>query len=109
MADGFDLQGMMQAAQRMQQELMRAQEGLTHVKVDASSGGGMVTVVVNGKMEVLEVRIDPACVDPKDVGMLQDLVLAATNQALVKAKAAAEQALAKVTGGMNIPGMPGMF
>jgi nucleoid-associated protein EbfC len=104
-----DLNGLMQAAQAMQQNLMRAQEELATKKVEASSGGGMVTAVVNGRLDLVEVRLDPNVVDPKDVGMLQDLVVAAVNQALTKAKALAQEELAKVTGGMSMPGMPQLF
>lgn len=104
-----DIGGLMQAAQKMQLEIQRVQGELASKQVEASAGGGMVTVVASGAMEVLSVRIDPAVVDPRDVGMLQDLVIAAVNQALVKAKELAQRELAQVTGGMNIPGMPSMF
>jgi nucleoid-associated protein EbfC len=104
-----DLGGLMEAAQRMQQELTRVQDELGTKKVEASAGGGMVTVAVNGRMEIVEVRIDAAVVDPKEVGMLQDLVRAAVNQALERAKAMAQQEMAKVTGGMSIPGMPNLL
>ncbi len=100
-----DLGGLMEAAQRMQREMERVQEQLEHVRVEASAGGGMVTAVVNGKMEVLSLRIDPSVVDPKDIGMLQDLVAAAVNQALAKAKTVAQDELAKVTGGLQVPGL----
>jgi nucleoid-associated protein EbfC len=112
MGDDFkmpDLGGLMQAAQRMQQDLQRAQSDLEQKRVEASAGGGMVTAVVNGRLDLLELRIDPTCVDPKDVGMLQDLVVAAVNQALTKAKAMAQAELAKVTGGLSVPGMPQLF
>src|SRR5262245_26046065 len=99
-----DLNGLMQAAQKMQREMERVQEQLEHVRVEASAGGGMVTAVVNGKMEVVSLRIDPSVVDPKDIGMLQDLVAAAVNQALGKAKTVAQEELAKVTGGLSVPG-----
>ena len=104
-----DLGGLMQAAQRMQADLARVQEELGSKQVEAAAGGGMVAVVMNGRMEVLAVRIDAAVVDPKDVGMLQDLVRAAVNQAFVRAKAMAQEELAKVTGGLALPGMPGML
>ena len=100
-----DLGGLMEAAQRMQREMQRVQDQLEHVKVEASSGGGMVTAVVNGKLEVLALRIDASVVDPKDIAMLQDLVAAAVNQALAKAKQVAQDELAKVTGGLNVPGL----
>ena len=100
-----DLGGLMEAAQKMQREMERVQEQLEHVRVEASAGGGMVTAVVNGKMEVISLRIDPSVVDPKDIGMLQDLVAAAVNQALAKAKNVAQDELAKVTGGLSVPGL----
>jgi nucleoid-associated protein EbfC len=104
-----DLGGLMQAAQRMQRELARVQEELGSLRVEASAGGGMVTVVANGRMEIVEIKIDPSVVDPKDVAMLQDVVTAAVNQALAKSKEMAQGELAKVTGGMSVPGLSGMF
>ncbi len=101
-----DLGGLMQAAQRMQEELQRVQQDLEHKRVEAGAGGGMVTAVVNGRLELLELKLDASVVDPKDLGMLQDLVVAAVNQALTKAKAMSQAELAKVTGGLSIPGMP---
>jgi nucleoid-associated protein EbfC len=101
-----DLGGLMQAAQRMQEDLQRAQRDLEDKKVEATAGGGMVTAVVNGRLDLIEVKIDTSVVDPKDVGMLQDLVVAAVNQALQKAKAMAQEELAKVTGGLSLPGLP---
>jgi hypothetical protein len=105
-----DLGGLMQAAQNMQREMQRVQEGLASKQVEAAAGGGMVTVVANGQLQVLSVKIDPAVVDPKDIGMLQDLVTAAVNQALTKAKDLAQAEMAKVTGGLaGMPGLPSLF
>lgn len=104
-----DLGGLMEAAQRMQREMQRVQEELAGKHVEASAGGGMVTVVANGRMEVVSVKIDASVVDPKDVGMLQDLVTAAVNQALVKARDLAQAEIARITGGMSMPGMPQLF
>jgi hypothetical protein len=101
--------GLLEAAQRMQQDLAKAQEELAGKRVEASAGGGMVVAVVTGKLELVELRIEAAVVDPKDVGMLQDLVVAAVNQALGKAKAMAQAEMAKLTGGMQLPGMPQLF
>jgi nucleoid-associated protein EbfC len=101
-----DLGGLMQAAQKMQEDLSRAQRDLETKTVEASSGGGMVTAVVSGRMDLVSVKIDASVVDPKDTGMLQDLIVAAVNQALGKAKAMAQAELAKATGGLSIPGMP---
>ena len=102
-----DLGGLMEAAQRMQQEMQKVQSELGNKRVEASAGGGMVTAVVNGNLELVTLRLDASVVDPKDLGMLQDLVVAAVNQALQKAKDLAQGELAKVTGGMNIPGLTG--
>jgi len=104
-----DLGGLMEAAQRMQREIQRVQEELGEKRVEASAGGGMVTVIANGRMEIVQIRIEPSVIDPKDVGMLEDLLTAAVNQAVAKAKELAQQELAKVTGGMNVPGMPSLF
>ena len=101
-----DLGNLMQAAQRMQADLQRAQSDLAQKKVEATAGGGMVTAVVTGALEVVALKIDPSVVDPKDVGMLQDLVVAAVGQALAKAKQLQQEEMAKVTGGMSLPGMP---
>jgi len=98
---------MMKQVQKMQQEMARIQEELGNKTVEASSGGGMVTVVANGHQEVLELRIDPQAVDPDDVEMLQDMVLVAVNEALRKSRDLAAQEMAKVTGGLQIPGLPG--
>jgi hypothetical protein len=104
-----DLGGLMQAAQKMQKDMARIQEELAGKTVEAAVGGGMVTCVVNGEMQVVSVKIDPQVVDPKDIGMLQDLVTSAINQGLEKAKAMANAEMQKVAGGLSLPGMPGMF
>jgi DNA-binding YbaB/EbfC family protein len=101
-----DLGGLMQAAQRMQEDLQRAQRDLETKKVEATAGGGMVTAVVSGRLDLVSIKIDASVIDPKDTGMLQDLVVAAVNQALTKAKAMAQAELAKATGGLSLPGMP---
>lgn len=104
--------GLLKQAQKMQQEMERIQNELATIKIEGSAGGGMVTAVANGSQELLEIKIDPEVVDPKDVEMLEDLVLAAVNQALEKAKSRAESEMAKATGGMmpNLGGfkLPGM-
>jgi len=96
---------MMKQAQKMQAKIMKIQEEMGERSVEASSGGGMVTVTANGKQEILSIRIEPEVVDPEDVEMLQDLVAAAVNEALKKAQEMMAEEMAKVTGGMNIPGM----
>ncbi|HKA92119.1 MAG TPA: YbaB/EbfC family nucleoid-associated protein [Haliangiales bacterium] len=103
------LSGLLEAAQRMQKDLAKAQEDLAQKRVEASAGGGMVVAVVTGKLELVELKIEATVVDPKDIGMLQDLVVAAVNQALAKAKSMAQAELSKLTGGMQLPGMPNLF
>ena len=106
-----NIQQLMQLGQQMQAKMTELQESLESRRVSASSGGGMVTVTVDGKGTVKQVQIDPTCVDPRDVEMLEDLVLAAVSEAQVKAQGDYEQEVKKVTGGlpMNIPGLPKLF
>ena len=92
-------------AQQMQQRLAKVQEELEHETVEASAGGGAVTVVINGKQQFQSITIDPAAVDPQDVAMLEDLVLAAVNEAMDKAQQLAAGRMGAITGGMNIPGL----
>jgi len=96
---------MLKQAQQLQQRLIQAQEALDQETVEASVGGGAVTVTASGKQKVLKITIDPAAVDPQDVPMLEDLVLAAVNEAMDKAQELASQRLGAITGGMNIPGL----
>jgi hypothetical protein len=81
------------------------QEELGKKQVEASAGGGMVTAVVSGKQQLLDLKIDPAAVDPEDVEMLQDLVTAAVNEAIKQSQQMASEEMSKITGGMNIPGL----
>ena len=99
---------MMRQVQQMQAEMAKAQEELKQATVEASAGGGMVTVKVSGELEILEVRIDPAGVDPDDVELLQDMVQAATNEALRSAQELAASKMGAVTGGLGGLGLPGM-
>jgi DNA-binding YbaB/EbfC family protein len=92
-------------AMQMQQDMARVQAELETLTVEGSAGGGVVKATVNGKQELVELVIDPAVVDPEDVEMLQDLVLAAVREALDQAKAVAEQKVGQVTGGLRIPGL----
>jgi len=92
---------MMRQVQQMQAEMEKAQEGLKHESVEASAGGGMVTVKVSGELEVLELRIDPEAVDPEDVELLQDMVQAAVNEAVRAAQELAANKLGAVTGGLG--------
>ncbi len=92
---------MMRQVQQMQAEMEKAQESLKHETVEASAGGGMVTVKVSGELEVLELRIDPEAVDPEDVELLQDMVQAAVNEAVRSAQELAANKLGAVTGGLG--------
>jgi DNA-binding YbaB/EbfC family protein len=102
---GFDLGAMMQQAQQLQEQMLKAQDEAKLKTVEASAGGGMVTVTITGGLEVRSIKIDPACIDPKDPAMLQDLIIAAMNQAIAKAQELQAGAMSSVTGGLNIPGL----
>jgi len=99
---------MMKQVQKMQKEISRLQQQLEERTVEATAGGGVVKVTVNGKQEVLEVELAPEVVDPEDIEMLQDLIIAATNEALREAQDMVNREMAKITGGLNIPGLPGL-
>jgi nucleoid-associated protein EbfC len=92
-------------AQVMQNKISKLQEEVGRRTVEAAAGGGMVTVTANGAQEILSIKIDPAVVNPEDVDMLQDLVLAAVNEAMKKAGDMMKDEMAQVTGGIKIPGM----
>lgn len=96
---------MMRQAQMMQRKMSQLQEELKTREVEASAGGGMVSVKATGGQEILEVKIDPTVVEGGDVEMIQDLVLAATNEALKKAREMMEEEMGQITGGMKIPGL----
>lgn len=102
---GDGLGDIMKQAQKMQKDMMRIQEELASKTIEASSGGGMVTVVVNGRQELISIAIEKDIVDPGDVEMLQDLVLAAINEGLAKSQEMVREEMLKVTGGLNIPGL----
>jgi DNA-binding YbaB/EbfC family protein len=99
------LGNIMKQAQLMQQKMARIQQELETRQVEASSGGGMVTAVVNGKQQLQSLKIEPSVVDPEDVEMLQDLVMAAVNEAVKKSQDMMQEEMGKVTGGLNIPGL----
>ncbi len=99
---------MMKQIKLMQQKMQKLQEELAEKTVEGSAGGGMVTAVVNGKQELLEIKIDKEVVDPEDVEMLQDLIVAAVNQALKKSQEMMNEEMAKLTGGLGI-NIPGLF
>jgi nucleoid-associated protein EbfC len=99
---------MLRQVQQMQAEMAKAQEQLKHEVVEASAGGGMVTVKVTGDLEIQEIKIDPGAVDPEDVDMLQDMVLAATNEAIRSAQELAANRMGGLTGGLGDLGLPGL-
>jgi len=99
------LGNIMKQAQQMQAKMARVQQELEQKEVEATAGGGMVTARVNGKQELLELKIEKDVVDPEDVEMLQDLVMAAVNEAIKQSQKMIQEEMGKVTGGMNIPGL----
>lgn len=101
------LSNIMKQAQQMQERVKKLQEEAGAKTVEASSGGGMVTVVANGRQEVLSIKIDPSVADPNDIEMLQDLVAAAVNEALRKSQNLMKEEMGKLTAGMGLP--PGLF
>ena len=103
-----NLNQMMKQVQQMQAEMAKAQEELKSEVVEASAGGGMVTVKVTGELELLEVRIDPEAVDPEDVELLQDMIQAAVNEAMRSAQELMSSRLGAATGGLGGLGLPGM-
>ena len=105
MPGGMNQAAMMKQAQKMQQEMLRMQEEMENKTWSATAGGGMVTATVNGKHEVVALEIKPDAVDPDDVEMLQDMVIAAVNEAMRTADAEAAQNMSRLTGGLNLGGM----
>jgi len=103
--DRMRMNNMMKQAQRMQKQMMEIQEELANRTVEATVGGGMVAVVANGQQDILSIRIDPEVVDPNDIEMLQDLILAAVNEAHRKAQELMNDEMGKLTGGLKIPGL----
>ena len=96
---------MMQQAQKLQAQLSKAQEELGNMTMEASSGGGAVTVIVNGQQKIQSVKISPEVVNPEDVELLEDMVLTAVSEAIAKSQEAAAKHLGGLTGGLKIPGL----
>jgi DNA-binding YbaB/EbfC family protein len=105
MPGGMNQAAMMKQAQKMQQEMLRMQEEMENKTYTAKAGGGMVSATVNGKHEVVDLQINPEAVDPDDVEMLQDMVIAAVNEAMRTADAEAANNMSRLTGGMNLGGL----
>ena len=97
--------GMLKQVQKMQKKMMQVQEQLEQQRVEGSAGGGMVTVVANGRQDIIEIKIHPDVVNPDDIEMLEDLVLAAVNQAQQRAQEMMNQEMGELTGGLQIPGL----
>lgn len=106
---GMNQAAMMKQVQKMQQEMMKAQEEMENKTYTATTGGGVVSATVNGKHEVTALTIDPEAVDPDDVEMLQDMVIAAVNEAMRSAESDAAASMSKLTGGMNLGGLGSLF
>jgi len=105
MPGGFDVNALMKQAQKMQSEMLQAQESLKDEMVEASAGGGMVKVKMGGDLVLREIVIDPEAVDPEEAEMLAEMVQAAVNEALRAAQALAESKMGGITGGLGLPGM----
>lgn len=104
---GMNMNNLMKQAQKMQKQMAEAQEALAEKTLEMTSGGGAVKIVISGKKEVQEIKINPEVVDPEDVEMLEDLILSAVNEAIRQADEMVNNEMAKITGGMG--GMGGMF
>lgn len=102
---GKNMKDLMKQAQKMQQEMMKSQEELENKIFEASAGGGMVKIEMNGKYELKSIKLDPEAVDPEDVEMLEDLILAALQEAHGKVSESSNETMGKLTGGMKIPGL----
>lgn len=100
-----NMQGIVRQAQKMQNQIAKVQSGFANKKVEASTGGGVVTAVVSGEQKLLDIKIDRSVVDPDDVEVLQEMIVGAINQAMESAEKMVNSEIEKVTGGFNIPGL----
>jgi len=105
MGGGMNPQAMLKQAQKMQKQMQEIQAQAEEETVETTAGGGMVTVEISGGLEIKRLEIDPEAVDPEDVEMLQDMIIAAVNQGISEAQAMVNEKMSSVTGGMNIPGL----
>ncbi len=103
----MDIQYLMRQAKKLEKAMADAKEKLSELAVEAESGGGLVKVAMNGKCEITRLTVDPKAVDPADKALLEDLVTAAVNAAVEKARAAADEHMQKATGGIKLPGIAG--
>lgn len=102
---GASMNKMIKQAKKVQEQIAKMQEELQEREIEASAGGGVVNVVVNGKQEIRSIKISPEVVDPEDVEMLEDLIMAAINEGIRKSQDMVSTEMAKITGGLNIPGL----
>ena len=100
---------MLKQVQKMQEDMANLQEDLDAREYTATSGGGMISVTINGKHEITELKINPDAIDPEEPEMLEDLITVAINEAIATATKTSEDEMGAITGGLNIPGMPGLF
>ncbi len=100
-----NMSGIMKQAQKLQSKMKKMQEELAEKTVEATAGGGMVKAVANGSQQILSIRLEKEVVDPEDIEMLQDMILAAVNDALNKSQQMVSDEMSKITGGLNIPGL----
>ena len=104
-----DMGSLMNLAQKLQGDVTKMQDNLANMTCEGSVGGGMVTATVNGRYERVDLKIEKDVVDPNDMDMLRDLIIAGVNQAMTNMRAKAQEEMSKLTGGLNIPGMPNLF
>ena len=102
---GANMNNMMKQVKKMQEQMEKAQQDIEENEFESTSGGGVVSATVNGKKEVIAIKIDPDVIDPEDVEMLEDLIIAAINDAMKKADEYSGETMGKLTGGLNIPGL----
>lgn len=102
---GANMNNMMKQVKKMQEQMEKAQQEIEEKEFESTSGGGVVSATVNGKKEVISIKIDPDVIDPEDSDMLEDLIIAAINDAMKKADEYSGQTMGKLTGGLNIPGL----
>jgi len=104
-----NMQGMLKQAQKMQEDMATLQEDLDNREYDIKAGGGVVSIKINGKLEVSNIEIDPEIVDPDDVETLQDILVAGVNEAIKKVNTTNNEEMGKITGSLNMGGLPGLF
>jgi len=105
----MDLSNIMEQAKTMQEKMAKIQQDLAQKTITGSSGGGMILVTVNGQGDIISISIEKAVIDPNESDMLQDLIVAATNDAIRKSRELSKQEMAQLTGGLNIPGLSNIF